>query len=133
MITEIYFVRHAQPDMSIHDDAFRPLSPKGISDTKLVTRYLKDKSIDFIYSSPYKRSVDTVSDFSKVMNLPITCIHEFRERCVNNVWIEDFMGFVSKQWADFNYKMSEGESLQEVQYRNITALQEILSIHSCKK
>ncbi len=133
MPTEVYFVRHAQPDMTIHDDALRPLSLKGLSDAKLVTRFLKDKSIDLVYSSPYKRSVDTIRDFSQVINLPITCIQDFRERTVNDIWIEDFMEFVRMQWKDFNYKMSAGESLQEVQDRNISALEEIITLHSGKK
>jgi 2,3-bisphosphoglycerate-dependent phosphoglycerate mutase len=132
MITEVYFVRHAQPDMSIHDDASRPLTQKGITDSKLVTRFFKDKSIDLIFSSPYKRAFDTVLDFSNKVNLPITCIENFRERGVDKVWIEDFIGFVRKQWDDFTYKLSAGESLQEVQTRNITGLKELLELHRGK-
>lgn len=133
MITEVYFVRHAQSDSSIRDDVIRPLTQKGLADTRLVTEFLKDKSIDLIYSSPYKRSFDTVLDFSKEINLPITCIESFRERSVDNIWIEDFLGFARKQWEDFNYKLSGGESLLEVQIRNIAALTEILKIHKGKR
>jgi len=38
---------------------------------------------------------------------------------VGNVWIEDFNSFAKKQWEDFDYKLSDGESLREVQNRNI--------------
>ncbi len=42
--TDIYFVRHAQSDISVKDDMLRPLTEKGMSDTKLVTKALKDKN-----------------------------------------------------------------------------------------
>lgn len=127
MQTIVYFVRHAKSDSSVHEDNIRPLTAEGLADTKLVTRFLKDKSIDYIFSSPYKRAADTVLDFSKEVNLPIICIEDFKERRVDNVWIEDFVGFARNQWADFNYKLSSGESLHDVQSRNIGALNELLA------
>ena len=63
MKTTVYFVRHAQPNYKNHDDMLRELSAKGLQDRKLVTNFLKDKEIDMVFSSPYKRAVDTVKDF----------------------------------------------------------------------
>ncbi len=51
---------------------------------------------------------------------------DFRERKIDNVWIEDFNGFCKQQWSDFNYKLTDGESLNEVQIRNIRALEEVV-------
>ena len=59
-MTQLYFVRHAQPLYRNHDDAGRELSPKGLEDRKLVTAFLMDKSIDAVLSSPYARAADTV-------------------------------------------------------------------------
>jgi len=36
--------------------------------------------------------------------------------------VEDFESFSQKQWKDFNFKLGRGESLDEVQKRNINAL-----------
>lgn len=33
-MTTVYFVRHAQPDLSVHDDLTRPLTEKGLQDRK---------------------------------------------------------------------------------------------------
>lgn len=101
-MTTIYFVRHAEPDYKIHDDITRPLTVKGMADTKLVTEYLKDKEINKVLSSPYHRAICTVKDFTS---------------------------FTKKQWEDFDYKLSDGESLREVQERNIKALSDVLSLH----
>ena len=42
-MTELYFIRHCQPNYENHDDLTRELSPKGQADTGLVTGYLRDR------------------------------------------------------------------------------------------
>ena len=132
-MTTVYFVRHAEPNYDNHDDELRELSEKGLEDRKLVTNYLSDKSIDVVLSSPYKRSVDTVKDFASCYNLTIEKNDDFRERKVDNVWIDDFTGFCKRQWADFDYKYTDGETLAEVQSRNISALKRALEQYKNKK
>lgn len=51
---------------------------------------------------------------------------------MDSVWIEDFTAFSKAQWADFDYKLSDGESLNEVQSRNISALNSVLGKHKDK-
>lgn len=126
-MTRVFFVRHAEPNYENHDDMTRELTPKGMEDRKLVTAFLSDKNIDVVLSSPYKRAVDTVADFAEKNGLPIETIDDFRERKVGNGWIEDFTEFSRSQWADFTYKLPEGECIREVQYRNIAALNEVLN------
>jgi 2,3-bisphosphoglycerate-dependent phosphoglycerate mutase len=126
MKTKIYFVRHAQPDISTKDDMLRPLTEKGMEDTKRVTKALQGKNIEVIYSSPYKRSYDTVKDLADANNLEINLVEDFRERKVDNVWVEDFRAFSRRQWEDFNFKLESGECLREVQERNVAALYDVL-------
>ena len=131
-MTNIYFVRHAEPNYNNHDDMTRELSPKGMKDRELVTEFLADKQVDIVISSPYKRAVDTVAHFTSLRDLPITTIADFRERKVDSGWIDDFEAFTRNQWADFNYKLTDGETLAEVQKRNIAALQEAIENHKGK-
>lgn len=125
-MTRVYFVRHAHPDFSVQDDLTRPLSDMGMVDVRKVTDFLMDKDIHRVFSSPYKRAVDTVKNFAEKVNLEIHTVHDLRERKIDDVWIEDFNSFARQQWEDFEYKLSNGECLREVQERNIDALQEIL-------
>ena len=131
-MTNIYFVRHAEPNYNNHDDMTRGLSPKGMKDRELVTEFLADKQVDIVLSSPYKRAVDTVAHFASLHDLPITTIDDFRERKVDSSWIDDFDAFTRRQWEDFNYKLTDGETLSEVQNRNIAALQEVVEHHKGK-
>jgi len=126
-MTKVYFVRHAQPNYENHDDMLRELTAKGLEDRKLVTRFLSDKNVDVVLSSPFQRSIDTVRHFADTNGLEIGIVEDFRERRIDSVWIEDFNGFCQKQWEDFNYKLSDGESLLEVQKRNIAALHKVLT------
>ncbi len=131
-MTTVYFVRHAQPNYENHDDMTRELSEKGLRDRRLVTDFLWDKNIDTVLSSPFKRAVDTVREFAELVNMDIQMVDDFRERRIDSEWIEDFNSFCKAQWNDFDYKLSDGESLGEVQKRNIDALNAVLKEHEGK-
>lgn len=131
-MTTIYFVRHAESNYRNHEDMLRELTKKGLEDSKLVTQFLADKNVDIIFSSPYKRAIDTIRDFSESSGLEIHLENDFRERKVDSCWIEDFTSFCKAQWMDFDYKLSDGETLREVQTRNITALNHLLNKHNNK-
>ena len=46
-MTNVYFVRHAQPNYENHDDLTRELTEKGLQDRKLVTEFLRDKEVSW--------------------------------------------------------------------------------------
>lgn len=128
-MTNVYFVRHAESDCRVHDDSTRPLTEKGRRDCSLVNRYLKDKDISYIVSSPYKRAFDTVQGFAQSVGLDVICMDDFAERRIADIWIEDFMPYARQSWEDFDFKLSNGESLREVQARHINALNKVLEYH----
>ena len=131
-MTTVYFVRHAQPNYENHDDLTRELTEKGLRDRTLVTNFLRDKEIHAVLSSPFQRSVDTVKEFADEKGLTIGLVDDFRERRVDSGWIDDFTAFAKRQWADFTYKLSDGECLGEVQARNIAALNRVLAVYEGK-
>ena len=45
---------------------------------------------------------------------------------------ENFDGFCRRQWADFSYRLPEGESLGQVQRRNVDALGTVLRQYAGK-
>lgn len=123
--TRVYFVRHAQPNYENHDDLTRELTEKGLADRHLAAAFLLDKGIAAVFSSPYKRAVDTVRPLADALGLPIQVADGFRERKVARGWIEDMADFTRRQWADFDYRRPEGESLAEVRSRNLAALDDV--------
>ena len=131
-MTTIYFIRHAEPIYNNHNDMERELTLKGLIDRELVTSYLSNKNIEILLSSPYKRSIDTIQHFADRVGLRISLIDNFKERRIDSVWVDDFNEFCKQQWNDFSYKLSDGETLKEVQERNIQALFEVLKTYKNK-
>lgn len=131
-MTTVYFVRHAEPNYSNHDDMTRELSEKGLADRMLVTEFLADKNIHAVLSSPFKRAVDTVGHFADSAGFDVITVDDLRERRVDSGWISDFDGFCKRQWSDFDYKLSDGETLREVQQRNIAVLNAVLNVYDGK-
>lgn len=123
-ITKIYFVRHAQSEHMGKDDRTRPLTAEGRKDTEIVTEFLKDKGIDVFYSSPYKRSYDTIAGTAALYNKDIITDERFREwkKGING----NQHGMFEKLWANHDYCEKNSESINMVQRRNIEALTEIL-------
>ena len=126
-MTELYFIRHAKPDYSVHEDALRPLTALGEAQAQTLVDRLSHIHFDAIYSSPYLRCVRTVQPLANAQKLEVITHDGLRERKVDSLWIEDFQGFAQRQWADFQYKLTDGECLAEVQQRNLAALGEILT------
>jgi hypothetical protein len=123
-MTIIYFVRHAQPEHAWEDDRTRPLTGEGRRDSAIVFEFLKDKHIDAFYSSPYKRSMDTIADSADFFGKDIITDEDLREREKGENGNNH--GMFHKRWADHNYHEKGGESIAMVQKRNMRALTEIL-------
>ncbi len=124
-MTKLYFVRHAQPEHSWKDDRTRPLTAEGKADSAMVLDYFKDKEIDSFYCSPYKRSIDTISETAHYFSKEIITDERLRER--EKGQNGNAQGMFQKRWADHNYHEEGGESIYMVQSRNIAAIKQILS------
>jgi len=132
-MTTVYFIRHAEADNSNRDGRTRPLTAKGLADRHLVTEFLRDKHIDAVLSSPFRRAVDTIAPFAEQHGFKIERIEDFRERESDTNWDRStYTAFIERQWADFSYTLSDGECLAAVQARNIAALRQVLARHEGK-
>ena len=120
----VYFVRHAQPDHDWEDDRTRPLTEEGLADSEKVTECLSRIQIDAFVCSPYKRSFDTIKGSAEAHHRDIVTDARFRERKKGPGGNE--YGMFEKRWSDFAFHEPGGESLSDVQKRNIEALMEVL-------
>ena len=129
-MTTVYFIRHAQSDRFVHDDRTRPLTSDGMKDTRKITEVLENSGISHIISSPYTRTIQTVTDLSEKFGLSIETEEDFRERNAGQWHGENFIEFIRSQWEDFSYHILDGECLADVQKRNISALHRWIEKHS---
>jgi 2,3-bisphosphoglycerate-dependent phosphoglycerate mutase len=131
-MTTIYLVRHAQADNQFEDDFARPLTEKGIKDRHLVARFLAGKNIDLVFSSPYKRAIDTIQSFADTQDCPIQIDENLRERVVGRGRDCTMELLRRRQWSDWGFALPEGECLSQVQNRNIASLNTMIDTHGGK-
>ncbi|MBD5096223.1 MAG: histidine phosphatase family protein [Lachnospiraceae bacterium] len=132
-MTKIYFVRHAQPDHKWEDDRTRPLTDEGKQDSEFVLEFLRDKEIDVFYSSPYKRSYDTIAATAAFYGKEIITDERLRER---KCGVEGNMfgnGLLKKRWENNDFHEEDGESINMVRKRNVEALGDILAENADKR
>ncbi|MFJ7914383.1 MULTISPECIES: histidine phosphatase family protein [unclassified Lysinibacillus] len=121
-MTVLYFVRHARSHYNA-DEVNRPLSSKGFEDRDRVTRLFENKNIHTIYSSPYKRAIQTVEGIAQKHKLQIKTIDSFKERILS------FDAAIHQVWSHPNFAFEGGESNEIVKERAMTTLQKIILTH----
>lgn len=113
---QIDFVRHGQPDTTIHDDLKRPLTLEGQQQSQLVAEFLQNEKYDAIFSSPALRAEETIAPLAKLKKMSIRIDERLMERKMPS-WVADFHGYVEHQWSDHNFSLTGGESINQVTTR----------------
>lgn len=124
-MSKVYFIRHSIRDISYKHDESAPLTEDGVRLAQGLIEMFKDKEIAGIFSSPYKRALDTVTPIAENKGLKIEVVDNFYERTVGE-WIDNFSEFAKNQWDDFNYKLENGESLKEVRERIVPVFKHLV-------
>ena len=138
----ILLIRHGETEWNRlrrfqgHSDL--PLNNKGISQARALAQALKNETIDAMYSSPLKRSVETARLIGEFH--PSTTL--IKESDLKEMNLGDFEGIEAQQWAEHHKEfrkawnenpadltMPGGESLREVQLRASDSLERISESH----
>lgn len=125
MQTNVYFVRHAH-SIYTPDEMERPLSEYGLKAVRIVTELLKNEAIDVVYSSPYKRAMQTVEEIARYYKKDIKVVDELKERRLSSKPVEDFEAAITKVWEDFDFAWEGGESSRQAQKRGVVAILNLL-------
>jgi 2,3-bisphosphoglycerate-dependent phosphoglycerate mutase len=124
-VTTIYLVRHAHADWSDDDD--RPLSIAGHGAARRLAMVLAAKPITAVYSSPHRRSVQTVAPLADTLGLSIQHVSDLREREVPAVPAHEFLGFMERTWRSPELSLNGAESNVAAQTRGLAALRQIVA------
>lgn len=124
-MTVVYFVRHAHSNYS-SDEYNRPLSLKGLQDANLITEKLKDRQIDAVISSPYKRAIETVQGIAKWNRKQVITCDVLKERTLALGPVVDFERAINRVWNNPAFSYEGGESNLAAQRRVVPVFQKIL-------
>lgn len=133
-MTTIYLIRHSIPsnDKEKYSNEELPLSLLGEEKARLLSDIDELKCIDVLYSSSYKRALDTAKYISIKNNIEINITNNLNERRLG-----DFKNYPKSFWLtqleDENAKAENGESRKEVKDRMLSLVNEILLKHNNKR
>jgi len=139
-MTIIYFMRHSEAlkfnninnndDLQIQNEKW-PLTINGENIAKEKSKIGEFLKFDVVYSSNYVRAISTAKYFT---NDKVNIDESFGERKFGiNKWEELPVNFGEKQFENFDYKLNDGESLNEVISRETNSLNRILKEHKNQK
>lgn len=123
---KIYLIRHARADWSPGED--RSLSAEGGWKAQELADQLSVHPIEAVYSSPYRRAIQTVQPLADRLGLEVRIERGFRERTLGHFAGVSFEEAVRQTWLDFNFAFPGGESNTQAQQRAVRALEELLVV-----
>ena len=139
-MTTVYFIRHSEvlkynsinnsDSLQLRNEKW-PLTENGEKIAKEKSQMDELQDFDIVYSSNYVRAISTAKYFtSNKVNID----ENFGERKFGiNSWDELPSDFGEKQFNDFDYKIGNGESINEVIRREEESLINILNNNKNKK
>jgi 2,3-bisphosphoglycerate-dependent phosphoglycerate mutase len=107
----------------------RPLSRAGQLDADRLAVQLEVLPIAAVYSSPYRRSLETVSPLAARLHLPVQELPDLRERALGSFTSLSFDQAVASTWADFDFAHAGGESNREARRRGLSAIRSLAARH----
>ena len=110
----------------------RILSIEGEEESKRLANLAYLQNVQAIYSSSYVMSIATAKYLAKHLELDIHIKSEIGERVIGNLGDKKIRMISELQENDFNYKLSGGESLNEVKSRMVRFIKQILEKHEDK-
>lgn len=110
----------------------RILSIEGEEASKKLVHDKDLQSVQYIYSSSYVMSIGTAKYLAKKLELDINIKAEIGERVLGNLGDKKIRMVTEIQENDFDYKLSGGESLNEVKKRMYHFISKLLEEHQDK-
>jgi 2,3-bisphosphoglycerate-dependent phosphoglycerate mutase len=126
-VTTVFLIRHAHSEWSRGEA--RSLSRQGAAAAQLLATRLSNQPITAIYSSPSRRTVETVSPLSEHLGLEIIMVEQLREREVPAVPLRAFEQMIKAAWQSPAIGPAGGESNVHAQKRGVDVLHRIVARH----
>jgi 2,3-bisphosphoglycerate-dependent phosphoglycerate mutase len=121
-------IRHAHAAWA--PDENRSLSDSGLKAAALVADRLASRPIAAIYTSPSRRSVQTVEPLAMRLNLHLEHVPDLRERELPMVPHDEFAALVRRSWSAPDVAPEGGESNVRAQARGLAVLRTVLARHT---
>jgi 2,3-bisphosphoglycerate-dependent phosphoglycerate mutase len=120
----IYIVRHAKADgQPFH----APLTLDGEEQARSLVSFLEKYPIEAIYSSPYRRALQTIRPFAERKELPIHEDDRLGERILSGKDLPDWRDKLRESFEDFSLVFPGGESNEDAMGRAASFIEEVVN------
>jgi 2,3-bisphosphoglycerate-dependent phosphoglycerate mutase len=132
---EIVLVRHAEavpggtPGWEEADDD-RPLTEQGLRDADELALELDPYHFNAAYSSPYARSVQTVTPTATRRSMEVQLLDDLRERRLTVTQRDDWADLLARAWADPDFAAPGAETGRAALLRGLRALDLLRARHA---
>jgi len=101
---------------------------QGMIDAEKVTAIMKDKKIDLVVSSPYKRAIQTIEGIANKNDLEIKVFEELRERHLGDDKMTEveIQQAIKTSYENIDFSLTGGESIRDVQNRAVPVINNLL-------
>lgn len=118
MNNRYYFLRHAEADRSLDlPNNELPLTDFGNGQASDLISRINELDIDLIFSSPFKRALQTVTPTADYLDLDVYMQETLQGRDIGALKKDQLWDFLKASWEDFDLKQSGCESAKECQAR----------------
>ena len=144
-MTIVYLMRHSKPFRKLLGEynaneieqirnEKNPLSCEGEELAKEMSKYNELQSINILYSSHYVRAMSTAKYISENNNIPLNVDERLGERKFGVKDMSDLpSNYFEEQFRNWDYKIENGESINETSERMTNVLSEILANNNDRK
>jgi 2,3-bisphosphoglycerate-dependent phosphoglycerate mutase len=119
----IYLIRHCKAAGQQPDAA---LTEEGVKQAESLSRFLHNKSIEHIVSSPYRRAVETLKPLSEALKLESRLDERLRERVLSTGEHPDWRQRLERTYSELDLKFEGGESSREAMDRGTAVIRDLL-------
>lgn len=118
-------IRHATTTGQAPD---APLAPEGYAQAKGLIPVLSKLSAGPLYSSPFRRALETLEPYADTIGQSITTLNGLHERTLSPTPLNDWEDHLKRSFQDPNYAPVGGESLNMLYERTQPAFSQIEAV-----
>jgi 2,3-bisphosphoglycerate-dependent phosphoglycerate mutase len=119
----LYIVRHAKAEGQPFEAR---LTEEGRRQAVKLAGFFKDKPVDFIYSSPFIRALETVGPLAESKGLEASADPRLGERVLSSLYFDDWQDKLKQSFDDFSLRFENGETQEEGMARAASVIKEAL-------
>jgi 2,3-bisphosphoglycerate-dependent phosphoglycerate mutase len=128
----VLLIRHGAPEPPVpgssgEKDDERPLTSEGLLAAERLAERMRAEPITAVFSSPYRRAVETVQPIASIHTLPVRTFDDLRERRLSPTPLAEsaFLEALRRSREDPAFALPGGESANEVRLRGLRVLDRV--------